>query len=256
MARYADGLIAEGEHILVRTRQHWFSIVAYTVAFWVMVAIAVGFFILKQIIDWQPLAWIALISLVGAIVWIVWRYASWSFQDYILTNRRVMQVEGIVNKVSKDSSLEKINDAVLKQGLFGRLLHFGDLEILTASDTTVDDFKMLNEAAEFKKAMLNAKYALEREVMAPMPGPPLRAPSSGSGDGATGESSGATAAAAGSTPKGPGPDVGDQDHPAATEAMSPEDVTDTLHRLADLRDRGAISAAEYDAKKAELLERI
>ena len=256
MARYADGLIAEGEHILVRTRQHWFSIVAYTVAFWVMVAIAVGFFILKQIVDWQPLAWIALISLVGAIVWIVWRYASWSFQDYILTNRRVMQVEGIVNKVSKDSSLEKINDAVLKQGLFGRLLHFGDLEILTASDTTVDDFKMLNEAAEFKKAMLNAKYALEREVMAPMPGPPLRAPSAGSGDEATGGSSGATAAAAGSMPKGPAPDVGGEDHPATTEDMSPEDVTDTLHRLADLRDRGAISAAEYDAKKAELLERI
>ncbi len=249
MARYADGLIAEGEHILVRTRQHWFSIVAYTVAFWVMVAIAVGFFILKQIIDWQPLAWIALISLVLAIVWIVWRYASWSFQDYILTNRRVMQVEGIVNKVSKDSSLEKINDAVLKQGLFGRMLHFGDLEILTASDTTVDDFKMLNEAAEFKKAMLNAKYALEREVTAPMPGPPLRAPSSSSAEGA---SSGAAAASSGSGPAAPDAAAGSD----ASEAMSPEEVTDTLHRLADLRDRGAISAAEYDAKKAELLERI
>ena len=43
MARYADGLIAEGEHILLRTRQHWFSIVAYTVAFWILVAISVGF---------------------------------------------------------------------------------------------------------------------------------------------------------------------------------------------------------------------
>jgi len=249
MARYADGLIAEGEHILVRTRQHWFSIVAYTVAFWVMVAIAVGFFILKQIIDWDPLAWIALISLVGAIVWIVWRYASWSFQDYIITNRRVMQVEGIVNKVSKDSSLEKINDAVLRQGLFGRMLHFGDLEILTASDTTVDDFKMLNEAAQFKKTMLNAKYALEREVAAPMPGPPLRAPSGGSGEGASTE---AAAASAGSGPATPDAVAGSD----VPEAMSPEEVTDTLHRLADLRDRGAISAAEYDAKKAELLERI
>ncbi len=249
MARYADGLIAEGEHILVRTRQHWFSIVAYTVAFWVMVAIAVGFFILKQIIDWQPLAWIALISLVGAIVWIVWRYASWSFQDYILTNRRVMQVEGIINKVSKDSSLEKINDAVLRQGLFGRMLHFGDLEILTASDTTVDDFKMLNEAAQFKKAMLNAKYALEREVSAPMPSPPLRAPSASSGEGT---SSGAAAASAGSGPATSAADAVSD----VPEAMSPEEVTDTLHRLADLRDRGAISAAEYDAKKAELLERI
>ena len=233
MARYADGLIADGEHILVRTRQHWFSIVAYTLAFWVMVAISVGFFILKLVIDWQPLAWIAFISLVGAIVWIVWRYASWSFQDYIITNRRVMQVEGIVNKVSLDSSLEKINDAVLRQGLFGRLLYFGDLEVLTASEETVDTFKMLNDAANFKKAMLNAKYALEREVASPMPSPPLRAPSANAGGAAA------------------GPDAAD-----APMDMSSEDVTDTLHRLADLRDRGAITAAEYEAKKAEMLDRL
>ncbi len=38
--------------------------------------------------------------------------------------------------------------------------------------------------------------------------------------------------------------------------MTAEEVTDTLHRLADLRDRGAISAAEYEAKKAELLGRL
>ena len=46
MARYADGLIADGEHILLRTRQHWFSIVAYTIAFWVLVLISIGFFLL------------------------------------------------------------------------------------------------------------------------------------------------------------------------------------------------------------------
>ena len=250
MARYADGLIAEGEHILLRTRQHWFSIVAYTVAFWILAAIAAGFFVLGQVTDWSFFNWVALIAFVGALIWVGWRYASWTFQDYIITNRRVMQVEGIVNKVSKDSSLEKINDAVLRQGLFGRLLHFGDLSILTASDTTVDDFKMLNDAANFKKAMLNAKYALEREVAAPMPSPPLRAPST-SAEGST-----APAATAGAAPAGAAEPTAPP--PAAPEgvAMSPEEVTDTLHRLADLRDRGAISAAEYEAKKAELLERL
>jgi hypothetical protein len=38
--------------------------------------------------------------------------------------------------------------------------------------------------------------------------------------------------------------------------MDSDEITETLHRLADLRDRGAISAAEYEAKKAELLERL
>ncbi len=250
MARYADGLIAEGEHILLRTRQHWFSIVAYTVGLLDpgrdrrrvlrarpghrLVVLQLGRpDCLRRCLDLGRLA-----------------LRQLDVQDYIITNRRVMQVEGIVNKVSKDSSLEKINDAVLRQGLFGRLLHFGDLSILTASDTTVDDFKMLNDAANFKKAMLNAKYALEREVAAPMPSPPLRAPST-SAEGST-----APAATAGAAPAGAAEPTAPP--PAAPEgvAMSPEEVTDTLHRLADLRDRGAISAAEYEAKKAELLERL
>ena len=40
----------------------------------------------------------------------------------------------MLNKTSLDSSLEKINDAVLTQSIFGRMFGFGDLEILTASE--------------------------------------------------------------------------------------------------------------------------
>ena len=36
----------------------------------------------------------------------------------------------------------------------------------------------------------------------------------------------------------------------------PDEVTRTLNNLADLRDRGAISPSEYEAKKAELLSRL
>jgi len=35
-----------------------------------------------------------------------------------------------------------------------------------------------------------------------------------------------------------------------------QSVTDQLHALADLRDRGAITPAEYEAKKAQLLDRL
>jgi hypothetical protein len=38
--------------------------------------------------------------------------------------------------------------------------------------------------------------------------------------------------------------------------MSADDVTRTLANLADLRDRGAISAEEYEAKKSDLLGRL
>src|SRR6185436_13776936 len=85
--------------------------------------------------------WVGIAGVIIAIAWIglvVWR---WSAQDYIVTNLRVIKVEGILNKHSADSSLEKINDAVLDQGLFARMLGFGDLDILTANEESVDRYK-------------------------------------------------------------------------------------------------------------------
>jgi hypothetical protein len=38
--------------------------------------------------------------------------------------------------------------------------------------------------------------------------------------------------------------------------MTPDELTRTLASLADLRDRGAISPEEFEAKKAELLGRL
>ena len=37
---------------------------------------------------------------------------------------------------------------------------------------------------------------------------------------------------------------------------TPDELTRTLASLADLRDRGAISGEEYEAKKADLLRRL
>jgi hypothetical protein len=39
-------------------------------------------------------------------------------------------------------------------------------------------------------------------------------------------------------------------------AMEPDELTRTLASLADLRDRGAISAEEYERKKTDILGRL
>ena len=44
--------------------------------------------------------------------------------------------------------------------------------------------------------------------------------------------------------------------PPAAARVDPDEVTRTLASLADLRDRGAITAEEYEAKKADLLSRL
>jgi hypothetical protein len=89
--------------------------------------------------------------------------------------------------------------------------------------------------------MLDAKHDLELELSGarPLPSPALRAvaPTPTAPPGAQSPSSGAAT-------------------PAPGSSMSADDVTRTLANLADLRDRGAISADDYEAKKAELLRRL
>jgi len=52
---------------------------------------------------------------------------TWRAEEYIITGRRVLKIEGLLDKKSGDSSLDKINDAVLKQGLLARMLRYGTL---------------------------------------------------------------------------------------------------------------------------------
>jgi hypothetical protein len=237
MARYADSLLANGEVIAVRTRQHWLAPVFGAARPFAIFVAAVVIFILGSNLGQDgfsgtlrtAFSYLALAGVLISIAWIglvIWR---WSAQDYLVTNMRVIKVEGIINKHSADSSLEKINDAVLDASLVGRMFGFGDLDILTANEESVDRYKWLNKAASFKKEMLNQKVALESGY------------GQGRGPGIAPPASGASTAPAA---------------PAAHVQSEADEVTDTLARLADLRDRGAISAEEFDAKKAELLGRI
>jgi hypothetical protein len=233
--RYADTLLSDGERIALRSRQHWFATIVDGRVPWAIFVAAIVLIVLRLQMTGsgpleQGLGIIILALLVVSLAWLGKHYWSWYAQDYIVTNRRVLKVEGILNKRSADSSLEKINDAVLDQNLAGRIFGYGDLDIMTASEESVDRYRMLDQAPRFKKVMLDQKHLLEIDLVR-MPSPPMRAP--------------ATSA--------PGPSSA----PAANvRTMSPDEVTKALGDLATLRDRGAITAEEFDAKKQELLGRL
>ena len=65
------------------------------------------------------------------------------------------------NKHVIDSSLEKVNDVVMGQSFLGRLLGYGDIEILTASDIGVNKLEKISNPIRFKTTMLDQKSALE-----------------------------------------------------------------------------------------------
>jgi uncharacterized membrane protein YdbT with pleckstrin-like domain len=181
---YADGLMSTGEQIEYRTKQHpaifvygaRYAILAFVVA---VLVLWLGSGMdsnglsgsIKTVLGWATLA-----LFIGGIAVAVWTGLRYVNQEYVLTNRRVIQVEGVLNRNSTDSSLEKINDAMLKQSFFGRLLDYGDLTVLTASESGIDAMKMLRSPIVFKKRMLDAKHnfevGMEREGWAPSP--PIR----------------------------------------------------------------------------------
>lgn len=274
--------MSTGERIVLRDRQHWFVVAAnarYGVA---AIVAAIVILLLQAVANASGaladlLGLVVVVLFVGGLVQVGWEILRYQNQEYLITNRRVIQVSGVINKRSGDSSLEKINDADLSQSVFGRMFNFGDLDILTASDAGIDRLRMIHDPVGFKRSMLDAKHEYEQD-MARGPGsvsPPLRAtpeprpaerpverPVAHDPDPTS-----STPVGGGVPPAGPAPaPAAVQSPPAAPPAaepaapakarMSADEVTRTLASLADLRDRGALSAEEYEQKKAELLGRL
>ena len=250
---YADGLLSTGERISYRNKQHPFVFI-WGARYAILAAIiALVLFWFRSGLGSDSasgavatiLGWATAILFFGGLAVAVWTGLRYINQEYVLTNRRVIQVEGVLNRNSTDSSLEKINDAVLSQSVFGRMFDYGDLTVLTASEAGIDKMHMLRKPIAFKKAMLDAKHEFEVDMERSgwQPGPPIRdaapAPSAG---GSTAPAAAAAASVAPSAPPAPRSD--------------PDEVTRTLANLADLRDRGAITHEEYERKKADLLSRL
>ena len=102
----------------------------------------------------------------------------------------------------------------------------GDLVIFTASgEAGADRFRTISHADEFRNAIMTQKVQAESTLR------PAAA---------------ATQAPAPVQPPSPPPAAG----------PSSADAAETLARLADLRDREAITAEEYETKKAEILARM
>ncbi len=281
MASYVESLLSNGERIVVRERRHWLAVLLDSR--WAILALVAAVALILINLDGtssgpkgtigQALGFVILGLVIYGVAWIAWTAWNWYNEDYIVTNRRVLRVEGVINKHASDSSLEKINDASLDQHFIGRIFGYGDLDVLTAADSHIDRFKMLNNVVAFKREMLNQKNELEFEQMRPPVSPPLRASTSSSvtppappspmappthhqGMSATGDvmpDLGTMGSNGGAAP---------QMRPASVATrgeerrMAPADVTSTLSNLADLRDRGAITPEEYEAKKSELLSRL
>jgi uncharacterized membrane protein YdbT with pleckstrin-like domain len=165
MTRYVESLLGNREKIILVARQHWFILVSAIVLEIVIILVIIGLTILAGFF-WTEFA--LLIGAIGTILLLLplstmFRdILDWMNRQYIVTNRRVIQISGVLNKNVTDSSLRKITDVKMLKSFFGRIFNYGDIEILTASEFGANLFHRIEEPVGFKIAMLNAKEELEQ----------------------------------------------------------------------------------------------
>lgn len=214
---YIDNILGHGEEKLFVAHRHIvFLLARVVVRVLVAVILLILGIVLKAKVHGMPGSVLLLVCIAAALIPIaqtVIYCLQWRNEMYVVTPRRVIQVEGIFGKHTMDSSLNMINDLVLDQSVWGRMLNFGDLQVVTGNDLG-DKLQGVADPFAFKRALLAAREQYAHPLA-----------------------------------------TNYQTQPLPADAM-PEDVTTLIGKLADLRDRGAISPAEFDAKRAELLRRI
>ena len=155
MNRFVENMLGQNEKILLRSRRHWLSFLRIAILEIVLiVVIAIVGSIATAANPVFALVFVILLFPTGALVRDVLVYLN---HVYVITDRRVIQFSGVLNKNVIDSSIEKVNDIRMDQTFLGRVFGYGDIEILTANEVAENKFKMIANPILFKTTLLNAR---------------------------------------------------------------------------------------------------
>jgi hypothetical protein len=205
--------LQEGEQVLFRARPSRVPLVPPLT----LAAVAA----LAGLVGWNQSGqtWVAALAGVAAaaaLIWALARYVELAANHYILTDRRLLRLHGIISQSSMDSYLDKINNVEHHQSFWGRIFGYGDVEVDTAAESGAEVFPRIGQPLAFTRAIDQAIIAYRNA-----PG-------------------GRFAAAV----------------PAAAGAPSGADAAERIRQLKRLADDGLISQAEFEAKRKQLLDQI
>ncbi|MFM7060944.1 MAG: PH domain-containing protein [Actinomycetes bacterium] len=217
---YPEHLIHDGENVALDLNPHWWFFIQH---------IAVGTGILGLVAIWMSVG-VSFIEtglkyIIGALLvfWAVWlgiRFLAWRNTYFVVTDRRVIFRTGFVAKRGVEIPLDRITNIDFQQGPIERMIGAGDLDIQSAGRDGSSHFEDVRHPDAVQQEIYRQIEHRDQH----------RADRNAS----------AIATA-----------IGDQ-APAAAEG----DPTEQLRRLAALRDEGVITAEEFEAKKADLLDRM
>lgn len=220
---YPQDAIAPHEELVLNLHPHWFFI-AKSAAL-LVVAMILGLYVAVADVA-SVLKYVMALAVVASLVFFLVRFAKWITTHFVLTSDRLMSREGVLAKRGIEIPLERINTVIFEQSIFERLLRLGDLEIESAATDGAQRFTDIRRPSDVQKEIYIQMERNENNKMDRMG----QAMSSSQQQYAHPQ------------PQYPQP--------------APPSISDQIQQLAQLRDAGHLTEAEFQAKKAELLNRM
>ena len=205
------------EELVLDLHPHWWFFTPSLAA--LVGSIFFGVLVLASGWDWLTIP--SAILILGTLLWFGVRYAQWATTDLVLTSDRLIWRTGVISKRGIEIPLERINTIFFSQRILERLIGVGDLKVESASAEGAQTFENMKKPGRIQNEIYVQMEANENRKFDRIP-------------------QGMQAQAA----------------QAAPAAPTPPDVAEQIRKLAELRDQGHISDEEFQAKKAQLLERM
>jgi membrane protein YdbS with pleckstrin-like domain len=96
---------------------------------------------------------------VGLMGWVAWRIADWYVDRFILTNKRVMVVSGIITRRVAMMPLLRVTDMKYEQSPMGRMLNYGTFVLESAGqDQALREVKHLPNPNELYLRVVEEMY--------------------------------------------------------------------------------------------------
>lgn len=134
---YPEKILAEDEQVVERLHPHWITLVPATLWFLVICA-AAGFGIAKAPDGGTAREAAVIAIVVVALLLLCWLtlgpLVRWRTTHYIFTTHRVLIRRGVLRRVGRDISLQRINDVGFVQSLWDRIVGAGTLTIESAGE--------------------------------------------------------------------------------------------------------------------------
>jgi membrane protein YdbS with pleckstrin-like domain len=143
--------LAKGENEVFLTHRHPAILIPAAVPAVITLLVAfVGRFLLGPSILSAVLWWVFLASL----LWFIWRMLEWRFDRIVLTNRRVIVVEGIIIRRVGMMPFGKVTDLGYTRSLWARLLGYGAVRLETAGQVQdLEHISYIPNSDEFYKVL-------------------------------------------------------------------------------------------------------